>query len=143
MPHACSTVRPCRSNARIIDSGAAEPPTTMRQPGVSVRGARSSCSRIAVQIVGTPAATVTCSPSIRSSRLLASRAGPGITSLAPAVTAPNGMPHALAWNIGTTGSTVSRCPRPSPSVISVASECSTVDRCEYTTPLGCPVVPDV
>ncbi len=65
-----------------------------------------------------------------------------MTTLAPTIAVANGMPHALAWNIGTTGSTQSRWDRPRPSaVIPTVIECSTVERCEYTTPLGLPVVP--
>src|SRR5207244_4496958 len=64
--------------------------------------------RSPVHTVGTPVATVTRSLSIRS----ASEAGsalncPANTGLAPAIIAANGMPHAFAWNIGTTGSTAS------------------------------------
>ena len=52
-----------------------------------------------------------------------------------------GMPQALAWNIGTTGMTESVSRMPIASVVQTISECRTVERCEYTTPLGRPVVP--
>ena len=52
-----------------------------------------------------------------------------------------GMPQALAWNIGTTGITASEARRPIASGTRTPSECSTVERCEYTTPFGRPVVP--
>jgi len=49
----------------------------------------------------------------------------------------------LAWNIGTIGRATSRSENPTTSVMSTAIECSTVERWEYTTPLGLPVVPEV
>ncbi len=95
------------------------------------------------QMVGTPPVTVTRSRTIRSSRLGGSRCGPGNTCLAPIITQVNGMPQALAWNIGTTAITVSCSLRPSVSVMPLASECSVIARCEASTPLGMPVVPEV
>ena len=53
------------------------------------------------------------------------------------------MPHALTWNMGTTGNTASRAEMFIASGIAEANECKTVERCEYKTPLGLPVVPDV
>jgi hypothetical protein len=141
MPHACTTRSPSASNLRIIASGAAEPPTTMRQLGTRSRFCFSSCSRMPAQIVGTPAAQVTRSLSISSSSDPGSRCGPGMTSFEPAMIDAYGMPHALAWNIGTTGRIVSRWLMPMQSTIDTAIECSTVERCEYTTPFGLPVVP--
>ena len=81
----------------------------MRSPGWSLYlpGFASSTSRMPSQIVGTPAANVTRSCSISSSRLGGSRYGPGNTSFAPTIAAMYGKPHALTWNIGTTGSSVS------------------------------------
>ena len=38
--------------------------------------------------------------------------GPGKTSFAPTIGALYGNPHAFAWNIGTTASTVSPADRP-------------------------------
>ncbi len=53
------------------------------------------------------------------------------------------MPHALAWNIGTIMSTRSRSERPIALGVVAANECRNDERCEYTTPFGFPVVPDV
>ena len=58
-----------------------------------------------IQIVGTPAASVTFSPSISSAIAFGCIFGPGIARSAPAITAAWQSPHALAWNIGTTGIT--------------------------------------
>ena len=57
--------------------------------------------------------------------------------------AVNGRPQPLTWNIGTTVHSTSRWPIARPSVMAEASECSTIARWEYTTPLGRPVVPEV
>ncbi len=98
MPQAWMMVSPCLSNPRMRASGAAEPPTTMRTPpGLSAQrwGSLSSAPWMPIQMVGTPAPMLTCSPAIRSSRLSASRCGPGKTSLAPTITAAKGRPHAL------------------------------------------------
>jgi len=51
------------------------------------------------------------------------------------------MPQALAWNIGTTGIVESAAEIPIASGDSTPSECSSVERWEYTTPFGRPVVP--
>ena len=69
--------------------------------------------------------------------------GPGITSLVPIEGAENAMPQLLAWNSGTTGSMVSLAEVPSASFELAISACSTLERCEYSTPLGSPVVPEV
>ena len=53
------------------------------------------------------------------------------------------MPQLLAWNSGTTGSMVSSALAPSESPLLAISACSTLERCEYSTPLGSPVVPEV
>jgi hypothetical protein len=68
-----------------------------------------------IQMVGTPPAMVTRSRCMRSTSDAGSRCGPGNTSLAPHMTAQNGSPQALAWNIGTTGKTQSDSPMPSVS----------------------------
>ncbi len=54
-----------------------------------------------------------------------------------------GMPHAFAWNIGTIVSTRSRSESPSAVGVVATSECRYDERCEYATPFGLPVVPDV
>jgi hypothetical protein len=75
--------------------------------------------------------------------LAGSRCGPGITILAPTIVAVNGMPQAFAWNMGTTGIITSPSQMPMQSVCERPSVCSTIARCEYSTPLGFPVVPVV
>jgi len=69
--------------------------------------------------------------------------GPGNTSREPASAAAYGMPQAFAWNMGTMGIAASEARRPIASGLSTPRECSTVERCEYSTPFGLPVVPDV
>ncbi len=108
-----------------------------------VPGASSRRSSSASHTVGTPAVNVTRSPVSSSSRLSGSRNLPGSTSPAPVMGHANGRPHALTWNIGTTGSTVSASRIAKLSAIARPMACSTSDRWEYRTPLGLPVVPDV
>ena len=60
---------------------------------------------------------------------------------APAIAAANGSPQALTWNIGTTASTRSRELSRFASGPITTVECIAVERCEYSTPLGLPVVP--
>ena len=69
------------------------------------------------------------------------RSGPGITRLAPLATAACASPHALAWNIGTTGrmTSLSRTPRLSTVIAPIVWR--NVERWLYTTPFGLPVVP--
>ncbi len=106
MPQPWTMCRPWRSwNASIIARGGAAPPTviiriveTSYAPGFA-----SSVWRIPIQIVGTPAVTVTFSCWKSSSRLTGSRWGPGKTCLTPVIVQENGKHHAFAWNIGTTG----------------------------------------
>ena len=83
-----------------------------------------------IQIVGTPAATVTRSSTISSAMALPDRSGPGITSVAPEATAAWASPHALAWNIGTTGRITSDSRAPSESAVIAPIVCRNVDRCE-------------
>jgi len=45
-------------------------------------------------------------------------------------------PQQLAWNMGTTGRTMSQLEIPMASGALTIIECRTFDRCEYTTPLG-------
>ena len=72
----------------------------------------SSTGSTAIQIVGTPAASVTCSSTIRSASAVADQVRPGTPGSAPEATAAWARPQALAWNIGTTGMIVSRSLRP-------------------------------
>ncbi|MCY1362035.1 hypothetical protein D9M69_487330 [compost metagenome] len=66
-----------------------------------------------------------------------------MTSLAPTIGAEYGMPQALAWNMGTASSSVICEHTPKVSGAHSISECSTVERWLYSTPLGLPVVPEV
>ena len=101
----------------------------------------SSAGRTPIQMVGTPAATVTRSLSISSASALGLRSGPGMTRSAPQATAAWARPQALAWNMGTTGRirSDSRAPKPSANIADMVW--SMVERWLYTTPLGLPVVP--
>ena len=75
------------------------------------------------QIVGTAPATVGRSFSIKSTSDSASKRRSGNTRSAPAISAPYGRPHALAWNIGTIGNTESLEPIPIPLVVHIAMVC--------------------
>ena len=65
----------------------------------------SSSGSTPIQMVGTPAARVTRSDSMSAARPFGDRSGPGMIRSAPQATAAWARPQALAWNIGTTGST--------------------------------------
>src|SRR4030081_440728 len=93
--------------------------------------------------VGTPAVCVTFSVSSNSNTEAPSSFGPGKTSLVPIDGAEQAMPQLLAWNSGTTGSIVSAALGPRETPLLGMSACSTLERCEYKTPLGLPVVPEV
>ena len=54
-----------------------------------------------------------------------------------------GAPQALAWNMGTIKSKVSAELMPKVSGASSIKVCNIVERWEYSTPLGLPVVPEV
>ena len=131
MPQPCVMWRPWRSpNASIIARGGAAPPTVivrMRERSQPV-GFASSVWRIPIQIVGTPALTVTSSSTNASRRLCGSRCGPGKTCFAPTSVHVNGKHHAFAWNIGTTGSTVS--PSLTPRSQAAVSAWIAIARCE-------------
>src|SRR5437763_14933602 len=102
----------------------------------------SVCNTLS-QTVGTAQVMVTPSRSISSSRLSASRCGPGSTYFAPTIAAVYENPQPLAWNMGEASSTVSCCENAHESAMAWDMLCSTCERCEYNTPLGFPVVPDV
>src|SRR5215211_5016605 len=108
------------SNPRISDSGTAEPPAFSSRR--LERSGGGSSSRMLVQIVGTPALQVTPSAAIKAARPCGVRSGPGRTWRAPTIVATYGMPHAIAWNIGTTGiaESASRIPIESGSPARVA-----------------------
>src|SRR3990170_4342340 len=110
--------RPVPRHEPVRRGGAAPPTVIVRIDDRSQPpGFASSACRMPSQIVGTPAATVTCSVSNASRRLTASRCGPGNTCLAPTIVQLKGKHQALAWNIGTTGSTTSAVVRPTPGAI--------------------------
>ena len=107
--------RGARSNASIIARGGAAPPTVMnadRERSHSPGFASSAC-RIPIQIVGTPAVTVTFCSTKRVEQALRDRgAGRGRPASTPTSVHENGKHHAFAWNIGTTGRhTSSACDR--------------------------------
>src|SRR3954454_1941843 len=98
---------------------------------------------MSAQMVGTAPENVTRSSlTIRVSGS-AWRNLPGITRDAPHMNAAYGMPHALAWNIGTIVRIRSRSERLSAAGVDAVSECRYDERWEYATPFGLPVVPDV
>src|SRR3954453_20309676 len=98
---------------------------------------------MSAQIVGTAPANVMRSSFTMRVTGSACRNRPGMTNDAPHKNAAYGMPQALAWNIGTIISTRSRSERFNAFGVVAANECRNDDRCEYTTPLGLPVVPEV
>src|SRR4030081_801131 len=127
----------------IIERGIAEPPhTTIPRCGSFRLPGRIGLSSIS-HTVGTPAVCVTFSVSKSSNTEAPSSFAPGKTSLVPIDGAENAIPQLLAWNNGTTGSIVSLAFAPSESPVLAISACSTLERCEYNTPLGSPVVPEV
>ena len=81
-----------------------------------------------IQIVGTPAATVTFSSTTRSAIAFPDRSGPGMIRSAPAATPAWASPHALAWNIGTTGRIRSDSRAPSESAVITPIVCRNVLR---------------
>ena len=140
MPQACKMGRPVCSRYPSLNAlGTAEPPHGIaRNAEVSLP---FNSGNTAIQIVGTPAATVTFSSTIKLAIALPERSGPGITKLAPDATAACARPHALAWNIGTTGKMMSLSRAPSESAVIAPNVCKYVERWLYTTPFGLPVVP--
>src|SRR5512139_723973 len=144
MPQAWSTWTPyfC-SKSLIIAGGQAEPPITVRFMVENFRPLASVWASRPCHTVGTPAEQVTFSASKSSYSDLPSRCAPGNTILQPTIAPTYGRPHALTWNMGTTGRTTSRAETLSASGSAAASVCSTVERWLYRTPLGLPVVPDV
>ncbi len=83
MPHAWSRGRPVASrNPSDSVFGTAEPPHGMARNDDTSRPFSSGITPI--QMVGTPAATVTFSFSMRSTNAGGERSGPGMTKFAPA-----------------------------------------------------------
>ena len=110
IPQPWTSSRPYRSSkVWIIDFGTAEPPPVIsRSEEMSRSGCCSRYCRSPIHTVGTPSVTVTRSVSMRSTSVSASAENcPAYTWFAPTIAAAQGWPHAFAWNIGTTGSTVS------------------------------------
>ena len=131
MPQACTTSTPkSSSKARRMASGTAEPPmmTRLRVEGFSLFSRRNCVSMS--HTVGTAADSVTCSLSSNSYTDCPSSLAPGMTILQPAIGQMNVSAQALAWNIGTMGSTTSRARRPNASPPFAAKACSMLERCE-------------
>ena len=108
--------------------GTAEPPHTMARSDETSRPLSSG--RTPIQMVGTPAASVTFWLSISPATAGPVRSGPGNTMLEPAMAAAWHSPQALAWNMGTTGRITSASDTPSVSVSIAPIECRTVERWE-------------
>ena len=131
----------CFSNVSISDLGIAAPPE------VPIRMDDRSSSRCAPswarppQIVGTADTTVARSASTASAQSDGVMCGPGKIKVEPDRNAPNGIPQALTWNIGTMQSIRSVSSHPVAARDSVPMACRNVERWEYTTPFGSPVVP--
>ena len=142
IPQACVTWRPWRfSNASIIACGAAEPPTIIdRSFERSQRSGSASRSwRIPIQIVGTPAVTVTSLLDEAVEGVADPCAGRGNACCEPTSVHGAGSPT-FAWNIGTTGATVSVSEGPERPGLARRSEWITIARCESeTTPFGWPI----
>jgi hypothetical protein len=117
--------RPC-----ISPCGTAAPPhTTTRSEEVST-SLSSRYWSTALHTVGTPAEQVTFSLSISRASGSPCRKRSGMTSEAPVIPAPKGMPHAFTWNSGTIGSTRSEKRRPSASGELCENAWRIVERCE-------------
>ena len=91
--------------------------------------------------VGTAAARVARSAAMKAASGAAWANRFGSSRSAPTSQAAYGMPQALPWNMGTTGSTRSYWLSPRASPEDTPSVCRNVDRWLYTTPFGMPVVP--
>ncbi len=127
MPQACRIGSPsCSRYASDSALGTAEPPHGIDRKALVSRPCSSGST--CIQIVGTPAPTVTRSSTMRSASALPERSGPGITSDAPAATAAWASPQALAWNIGTTGITTSASRTASESTVIAPNVCRNVLR---------------
>src|SRR3569832_132541 len=131
------------SNVSIIERGQAEPPIITRLRCGSLMLCSSMYASAVSHTVGTAAVMVTFSVVSSSHTAGPSSFGPGFTSLAPTIGALNARPLALAWNIGTTGRMESRLQTACASVCAHIIACNMFERCEYSTPLGLPVVRDV
>src|SRR3990172_12981691 len=122
--------------------GAAEPPTTMRRTDERSKPSFSTSSLTAIHTVGTAPTHVTFSACTISAMSRGWGAGPPKIWVAPTRTPAYGTHQALAWNIGAMWRMTSRSGSPRVSVIATAIEWRKIARWLYTTPLGCPVVPE-
>ena len=96
---------------------------------------------MSLSTVGTaPDSVGRCSSMIRASGA-ACRNCCGKIRSAPIIHAAYGMPHTLAWNIGTITSIRSFSLSARVAVEVIITECRYVERWLYITPLGLPVVP--
>ena len=78
--------------------------------------------------MGTAPASVGRSSSISAASGSGCRNRSGMIEVAPAITAAYGSPQALAWNIGTTGSTRSRSDSAKTLPVQTAIECRYAER---------------
>src|SRR3954468_23318897 len=136
------TVTPSsESNRSISLRGTAEPPhATSRNDDASTGFFSAYCSK-SFHTVGTAPAKVGFSVAMSFANGSACRYRSGMIIDAPTMSAAYGNPQAFAWNIGTTGSTRSCPDNAIASPIHTAIERRYIERCEYATPFGLPVVP--
>ena len=128
---------------RIKEGGGAEPPQVSLERLERSYWPELASTRLFTpcQMVGTPADRVTPSSARRPSSRSGAMNRCGMTCLQPSISADQGMPQPMAWNIGTTPRTVSAPERPMESVMHWVRVCRYWERCSYSTPLGLPVVP--
>src|ERR1700730_16154285 len=118
--------------------GTAEPPAITRRRLERSVGCESTWRRTSFQIVGTPAAKLARSCSMKRERGSACRKRPGISRSAPSIQAAYGDPQALTWDMGTTMSR--RGLALTLKARHYIIEGSNTDRWLLATPLGSPVV---
>src|SRR5512140_3842377 len=124
------------STFSMRDFGAADPPQMIAFRLDTSYFSRSINCRTPIQTVGTPAVIVTFSSWINERSDFASGRDPGNTCFVPIHAAANGIPHALTWNIGTTGITASASRIPRTSAELIARAWRQIPRWEYGTPFG-------
>ena len=134
---------PRTPRSSISDFGIAEPPITMRLRSGSVFPCARSMSRTIIHTVGTPADIVTFSTSQSSMMPAGSSRSIGMMKSAPTISEMNGVPQPLTWKSGTIGRRRSRSVIARASASPAASAWRNVERCEYSTPFGSPVVAEV
>ena len=88
----------------------------------------ASSASAPIQMVGTPAATVTCSRLDEVGDRAGREVGAGHDQVAPAATAVCARPQALAWNMGTIGSTRSRSLTPNDPAAMTPRVCRNIER---------------